>query len=194
MFLPNPEALDETKRAEERRKKAFRNIEIWGLEMIPPAIRDKAVISASEVQCGDPDCSPIDTNVCIMFQRWVEYNNPWLSVDWAKRTRLEFIGVAIPCISSFRGTVLSSFACCSDFKFSVLAASAIFFRNQWSVVLTLCRFSFSSLRCRRINKKLLLFHSNLSPELHCMALNYVAAAWTAILAFRRMPTKSQKKN
>lgn len=72
MFLPNAEALNEKKREDERRKQAFRNIEMWGLEMIPPAIREKAVISASEVQCGDPDCSPIDTNVCIMFQSGVD--------------------------------------------------------------------------------------------------------------------------
>jgi len=68
MFLPDAAALNEKKVADERRKEAFRNIEKWSLELIPEAIRDAAVISAQEVVCGDPECSPIDTAISIVFQ------------------------------------------------------------------------------------------------------------------------------
>jgi hypothetical protein len=69
MFLPDASSLNEKKIADERRKEAFRNIEKWSLELIPEAIRDAAVISAQEVVCGDPECSPIDTAISIVFQR-----------------------------------------------------------------------------------------------------------------------------
>jgi hypothetical protein len=69
MFLPDASSLNEKKIADERRKEAFRNIEKWSLELIPEAIRDAAVISAHEVVCGDPECSPIDTAISIVFQR-----------------------------------------------------------------------------------------------------------------------------
>lgn len=71
MFLPDAASLNERKMTEERRRKAFRNIESWTLELIPPEIRDAAVISAQELQCFDPSCSPIDTSVSIMFQSGV---------------------------------------------------------------------------------------------------------------------------
>jgi len=67
MFLPDAGALNEKKVADERRKVAFRNIEKWCLELIPEAIREAAVVSAQEVVCGDPDCSPIDTAINISF-------------------------------------------------------------------------------------------------------------------------------
>mmetsp|Transcript_602 Transcript_602/g.1247 ORF Transcript_602/g.1247 Transcript_602/m.1247 type:complete len:200 (-) Transcript_602:219-818(-) len=68
MFLPDAAAMNERKAEEERRKQAFRQIESWTLELMPPAIRDAAVISAQELICNDPSCSPIDTSVSIMFQ------------------------------------------------------------------------------------------------------------------------------
>lgn len=67
MFLPDNSALNERKLAETRRKEAFRNIEKWSLELMPEAIRDDAFISSQEVVCGDPECSPIDTLVSIIF-------------------------------------------------------------------------------------------------------------------------------
>jgi len=68
MFNPDPKALDAKKVADERRKKAFDNIDKWSLELMPAAIRDAANVSAQEVVCGDPDCSPIDTAINIMFE------------------------------------------------------------------------------------------------------------------------------
>ena len=69
MFLPDASSLNEKKKADDRRREAFRNIEKWGLELIPEDIRESAVISAQEIQCSDPDCAPIDTTVNVVFDR-----------------------------------------------------------------------------------------------------------------------------
>jgi hypothetical protein len=71
MFLP--ESVDETKLADERRKLAYKKIEEWSLELIPENIRSDAQISSQEVICGDPECSPIDTAVTIIFTRYVRF-------------------------------------------------------------------------------------------------------------------------
>jgi len=65
MFLP--ESVDETKVADERRKLAYKHIEEWSLELVPENIRSDVTISSQEVICGDPECSPIDTAVTIIF-------------------------------------------------------------------------------------------------------------------------------
>jgi len=68
MFLPKTDK-DKTKEDEtdKRRKEAYVNIEEWSKEAIPKDIRSDVTISVQEVQCGDPDCAPIDTAVAIMF-------------------------------------------------------------------------------------------------------------------------------
>ena len=63
----NPDALGDKKIKDERRNKAFKNIEQWSLELIPENIRSDAQISSQEFECNDPNCSPIDTNVTILF-------------------------------------------------------------------------------------------------------------------------------
>lgn len=65
MFLP--ESVDKKKESDERRNLAFKSIEGWCLELIPEKIRSDALISVQEVQCGDPNCAPIDTSVTILF-------------------------------------------------------------------------------------------------------------------------------
>jgi hypothetical protein len=68
MFLPqNQDALQE---AEQLRKKGFKDIEAWCMAIIPEAIREQASVSVQEVQCGDPNCAPIDTAVTISFDRY----------------------------------------------------------------------------------------------------------------------------
>jgi hypothetical protein len=68
MFLPqNQDAVQE---ADQARKKAFKDIEAWCMDIIPQAIREQATVSVQEVQCGDPDCAPIDTAVTIVFDRY----------------------------------------------------------------------------------------------------------------------------
>jgi hypothetical protein len=67
MFLP--ENADASASAEKERKEGFQRIETWSLEIIPEAIREDAMISSQEVQCGDPQCAPIDTAVTITFKR-----------------------------------------------------------------------------------------------------------------------------
>ena len=69
MFLPGNQ--DARKKEEEERKAAFKNVEAWSLDIIPAAIREEATVSVQEVQCGDPQCAPIDTAVTIVFHRYV---------------------------------------------------------------------------------------------------------------------------
>ena len=69
MFNPDASALNEKKIADERRKVAFKNIDKWSLELMPEHIRSEAQVSAQEVVCGDPECSPIDTAINIVFTR-----------------------------------------------------------------------------------------------------------------------------
>ena len=68
MFLPGNQA--ELKQAEADRKAAFAQIEAWSLALIPEAYRSAATVSTQEVQCGDPNCAPIDTAVTIVFTRY----------------------------------------------------------------------------------------------------------------------------
>eukprot|EP00978_Attheya_sp_CCMP212_P014395 scaffold36555_cov51-Attheya_sp.AAC.12 len=72
MFLPKGQSeADAEKLAEIARKEAFVRVEAWGMELVPAQIRQSVQISVQEVQCGDPDCAPIDTSVTIIFQRSV---------------------------------------------------------------------------------------------------------------------------
>eukprot|EP00980_Cylindrotheca_fusiformis_P014454 scaffold3857_cov127-Cylindrotheca_fusiformis.AAC.11 len=66
MFLPgNQEAL---KKEEKERKAAYKRIEEWSMDIIPAELRKDASISVQEIQCGDPECAPIDTAVTIFFE------------------------------------------------------------------------------------------------------------------------------
>mmetsp|Transcript_13136 Transcript_13136/g.18592 ORF Transcript_13136/g.18592 Transcript_13136/m.18592 type:complete len:196 (+) Transcript_13136:285-872(+) len=68
MFLPTNSADQTKKDAEEKlRREAFTRIEGWALNAIPSEIREGVEISAQEVQCGDPNCAPIDTAITILF-------------------------------------------------------------------------------------------------------------------------------
>ena len=68
MFLPeNTGAAD---RAEEARKAAYKNIEQWSLALIPESLRTDVTVSIQEVQCGDPQCSPVDTAIAVVFDRY----------------------------------------------------------------------------------------------------------------------------
>ena len=69
MFLPENAAAKS--KEEEERKAAFKKIEQWSMEIIPQEIRSEAQVSVQEVQCGDPNCAPIDTAVSIVFNRYV---------------------------------------------------------------------------------------------------------------------------
>lgn len=69
MFLPGRNAEEERQALQ----KEYRRVETICLELLPadPALREASTISVQEVQCGDPECAPIDTIVTIMFPRWV---------------------------------------------------------------------------------------------------------------------------
>lgn len=70
MFLPQSEAANaEIRSAEQTRREAYSRIEIWVTEAIPAELRQGVTISVQEVQCGDPNCAPIDTAIAILFPR-----------------------------------------------------------------------------------------------------------------------------
>ena len=70
MVLPKNEANNADLRlAEQARREGYSRIEQWVTEAIPTEIRRGITVSVQEVQCGDPDCSPIDTAIAIMFPR-----------------------------------------------------------------------------------------------------------------------------
>lgn len=69
MFLPENAA--QANNAEKQRKAAFKKIEEWSLQLIPEPLRNDVTISVQEIQCGDPQCSPIDTAIAVVFDRYV---------------------------------------------------------------------------------------------------------------------------
>jgi hypothetical protein len=70
MFLPqNDITIAEQQAAEKARRDGYSRIELWANEAIPAEIRQGVTITVQEVQCGDPECAPIDTAVAIMFPR-----------------------------------------------------------------------------------------------------------------------------
>ena len=71
MFLPENAAG--ANKADEARKAAFKDIEQWSIKLIPEPLRKDVTVSIQEVQCGDPQCSPIDTAIAIVFNRYVGF-------------------------------------------------------------------------------------------------------------------------
>ena len=68
MFLPEnlkDQAAEDA--AEIVRKAAYVRIEAWTMALIPEQLREGVQLSVQEVQCGDPDCAPIDTAIAILF-------------------------------------------------------------------------------------------------------------------------------
>ena len=70
MFLPrNENEINAEAKAKAERKEAYVRIEKWALDIIPKNIHDDLQVNVQEVACGDPNCSPIDTAIGIMFAR-----------------------------------------------------------------------------------------------------------------------------
>lgn len=67
MFLPDSTHGDD----KEERKAECTRVEKLSLEFVPEEIRGEVQISVQEVQCGDPNCAPIDTAITLVFNRQV---------------------------------------------------------------------------------------------------------------------------
>ena len=67
MFLPG-RSVEEEKRA---RHAAFRTIEDICENIIGSDMASQCSVSVQEIQCGDPNCAPIDTLVTIQFTSYV---------------------------------------------------------------------------------------------------------------------------
>ena len=65
MFLPG----QSTKQRESIKKEAFKRIEQWCEALLPENVRPDCMVSVQEIQCGDPQCAPIDTAITLIFQR-----------------------------------------------------------------------------------------------------------------------------
>ena len=65
MFLPGRSVQDEKAKLQQ----AYKKIEAMCTNLLPPPLRAACTISAQEVQCGDPQCAPIDTMVTLQFDR-----------------------------------------------------------------------------------------------------------------------------
>ena len=72
MFLPDNLRDQSREQEQARRKKAYVQVEQWAAELIPTDIRTGVQISVQEVKCGDPECSPVDTAVAVLFPRYVD--------------------------------------------------------------------------------------------------------------------------
>ena len=69
MFLPDNLKSDSGDKEKVERRAAYARIEEWATELVPESARSGVQISVQEVQCGDPECAPIDTAITIMFPR-----------------------------------------------------------------------------------------------------------------------------
>lgn len=68
MFLPPKKEDEEKKQLEDtQRKEDYIRIETLVTNKIPENIRDGLIVNVEEVQCGDPNCSPIDTAIAVLF-------------------------------------------------------------------------------------------------------------------------------
>ncbi len=59
MFDPN--SLAKMKSDAEIRKRALANLTEWSMELVPENLRKNLVLDVRDVQCGDPNCAPVDT-------------------------------------------------------------------------------------------------------------------------------------
>lgn len=70
MFLPdNLRDIKSETAAEIAKKAAYQQIEKWSIDIIPSHLREDVTLSVQEVECGDPECSPIDTAIAIIFSK-----------------------------------------------------------------------------------------------------------------------------
>lgn len=68
MFLPkSKEELAQESIQEEKTKRAYGQIELWALSLIPNTLHPEVQMSVQEIMCGDPECSPVDTAIAIFF-------------------------------------------------------------------------------------------------------------------------------
>ena len=67
MFLPT--RIIQLELQEKQRQ--YRRVEELVNQLLPTEYQTECTISVQEVQCGDPQCAPIDTVVTILFERYV---------------------------------------------------------------------------------------------------------------------------
>mmetsp|Transcript_272 Transcript_272/g.370 ORF Transcript_272/g.370 Transcript_272/m.370 type:complete len:183 (+) Transcript_272:224-772(+) len=64
MFLPGRNADEE----KQQKQIFFKKIEGWSEGLLPEEVKGECTVSVQEIQCGDPNCAPIDTAISLIFQ------------------------------------------------------------------------------------------------------------------------------
>jgi len=59
----------DVQKEQQEKQRQYRKVEAMAEELIPERMRKDCTVSVQEVQCGDPQCSPIDTVVTLLFER-----------------------------------------------------------------------------------------------------------------------------
>ena len=66
MFDPTKSKAAQAEKA--KKKKIYAELTNWATSIVPVEIREGLMIDVKEVQCGDPDCSPIDTMITLVWK------------------------------------------------------------------------------------------------------------------------------
>jgi hypothetical protein len=66
MFMPGRNIQQELA----EKQAHYRRLEGLVEELIPSQMQAECTISIQEMQCGDPSCSPIDTVITLLFERY----------------------------------------------------------------------------------------------------------------------------
>jgi hypothetical protein len=107
MFIPNSNAVNE---AAAIKAECSRDEQLQ-LKLVPEdMLRPACQISVTEVQCGDPQCAPIDTALTIVFDRYA-----LVSLSCAAFVRhwcLLMLDSLISCISLFIISYIYIYTCC----------------------------------------------------------------------------------
>jgi len=77
MFMPGRDSQKE----QLQKQLTYKRVEDVATKCIPAAFRDAATVSVQEVQCGDPNCAPIDTVVTLLFERYVAIITPCIRIE-----------------------------------------------------------------------------------------------------------------
>jgi hypothetical protein len=79
MFLPGRNVQQEL----QEKQRMYRRIEDLATSLLPPQFVQDCTVSVQEVQCGDPNCAPIDTVITLLFGRYDEQRGD--NADWQQR-------------------------------------------------------------------------------------------------------------
>ena len=63
----DPDFISKRKKEAVVRKTALAKLTKWSMELVPEDLRKGLVLDVRDVQCGDPNCAPVDTVFTLMW-------------------------------------------------------------------------------------------------------------------------------